>query len=53
MVDLRWMGCVMWSDALISQLVFGDAHELSGGSGSLQAGDGGEFVVVDLGGVKC
>ena len=48
MLVLCWMGYVR-SDALISQLVFGDAHELSGGSGSLQAGDGGEFVVVDLG----
>jgi hypothetical protein len=38
------------SYALVSQLVFGDAHELSGGSGSFEAGDGGELVVVDLGG---
>lgn len=45
------MGCVMGGDVLVSQLVFSDAHELSGGGGGLQAGDGGELVVVDLGGV--
>ena len=38
------------NDVLVSQLVFGDAHELAGGGGSFEAGDGGEFVVVDLGG---
>lgn len=37
--------------ALVSQLVFGDAHELSGRGGGLEAGDGGELVVVDLGSV--
>jgi hypothetical protein len=34
--------------ALVSQLVLGDAHELAGGGGSFEAGDGGELVVVDL-----
>ena len=38
----------MGGDILVSQLVFGDAHELAGGGGSLEAGDGGELVVVDL-----
>lgn len=38
------------SDVLVSQLVFGDAHELAGGGGGFEAGDGGEFVVVDLDG---
>ena len=38
------------NDVLVSQLVFGDAHELAGGGGGFEAGDGGEFVVVDLGG---
>ena len=41
------------SDALFSQLVLGDAHELAGGGGSFEAGDGGELVVVDLGGIAC
>ena len=41
----------MRSDALVSQLVFGDAHELSGRGGGFEAGDGGELVVVDLGSV--
>lgn len=35
---------------LVSQLVLRDAHELAGGGGSFEAGDGGELVVVDLGG---
>jgi hypothetical protein len=37
------------SDALVSQLVFGYAHELAGGGGGFEAGDSGELVVVDLG----
>ena len=41
----------MRSDVLVSQLILGDAHELAGGGGGLQAGDGGELVVVDLCGV--
>ena len=36
------------ADALVSEFVFGDAHELAGGGGGFEAGDGGEFVVVDL-----
>ena len=36
------------SDVLVSQLVFGDAHELAGGGGGFEAGDGGKLVVVDL-----
>lgn len=43
----------MWGEVgrnvLVSQFVFSDAHELAGGGGSFEAGDGGEFVVVDLG----
>ena len=41
------------SDVLVSQLVLRDAHQLSGRGGSFEAGDGGELVVVDLGGIMC
>ena len=43
----------MGGDILVSQLVFGDAHKLAGGGSGLEACDGGELVVVDLGGVTC
>ena len=42
------MGYVVGSDALVSQLVLCDAHELAGGGRGFEAGDGGELVVVDL-----
>ena len=43
----------MGSNALVSQLVLCDAHEFASGGGSFEAGDGGELVVVDLGGIAC